>query len=219
MSPRFAAGTLVEYAGAHWHVERALGAEAILLRSDTGAEVSADPLKIRLPEITEPIGPSPFWQRRVPMAGPRPWGGFPAARARCFANPLALRRIFRLPWLCPLRRPAIFRLESPASSLPERVELWQLGICGGVRLKMALLKPHGGVRRVTGRRLAAASAMKPPVWRQYGLVSDLARPPAGHMSRQPLPHPPGRPAIGRGPITARPATGSASWPIRLRGLP
>ena len=57
MSPRFAAGTLVEYAGARWHVERALGAEAILLRSDTGAEVSADPLKIRLPEIMEPIGP------------------------------------------------------------------------------------------------------------------------------------------------------------------
>jgi hypothetical protein len=38
-------------------VERALGAEAILLRPDTGAEVSADPLKIRLPEIMEPIGP------------------------------------------------------------------------------------------------------------------------------------------------------------------
>jgi hypothetical protein len=57
MSPRFAAGTLVEYAGARWQVECALGAEAILLRSDTGAEVSADPLKIRLPEITEPIGP------------------------------------------------------------------------------------------------------------------------------------------------------------------
>ena len=58
MSPRFGAGTLAEYAGVRWHVERALGAEAISLRSDTGAEVSAEPLTIRLPEVTVPVGPS-----------------------------------------------------------------------------------------------------------------------------------------------------------------
>ena len=47
---RFAAGTLVEYGGARWRVQRALGVEAVLLRSDTGEEVSADPLKVRLAE-------------------------------------------------------------------------------------------------------------------------------------------------------------------------
>ena len=50
MSAQFATGTLVEYAGIRWRVQRVLGVEAVLLRSDAGEEVSADPLKIRLPE-------------------------------------------------------------------------------------------------------------------------------------------------------------------------
>src|SRR5271157_5577283 len=58
MSPQFAIGTLVEYAGIRWRVQRALGVEAVLLRSDTGEEVSADPLKIRLPEVSAPIRPA-----------------------------------------------------------------------------------------------------------------------------------------------------------------
>jgi len=57
MTPQFAAGDVVEYAGGRWRVQRPLGVEAILLRSDTGEEVSADPLKIRLPEMSAPITP------------------------------------------------------------------------------------------------------------------------------------------------------------------
>jgi putative transposase len=59
MSPRFGIGTVVEYAGARWRVQRALGVEAILLRSEAGGEVSADPLQIRVPEASAPTGASP----------------------------------------------------------------------------------------------------------------------------------------------------------------
>ncbi len=55
MSSRFVRGSVVEYAGVRWRVQRALGVEAVLLRSEAGEEVSADPLKIRLPdEATTP---------------------------------------------------------------------------------------------------------------------------------------------------------------------
>jgi putative transposase len=50
---------VVEYAGARWRVQRTLGVEAVLLRSEAGKEVSADPLQIRLPEATAPTGASP----------------------------------------------------------------------------------------------------------------------------------------------------------------
>ena len=59
MSRGFGRGTVVEYAGARWRVQRTLGVEAILLRSEAGEEVSADPLKIRLPEATAPAAASP----------------------------------------------------------------------------------------------------------------------------------------------------------------
>jgi hypothetical protein len=45
----FSIATEVMYAGGRWRVERVLGAEAVLLCSDTGKEVSADPLRIALP--------------------------------------------------------------------------------------------------------------------------------------------------------------------------
>jgi hypothetical protein len=51
MGPPFSIGTEVTYAGVHWRVERVLGAEAVLLRSDEGEEVSADPLRIAPPAI------------------------------------------------------------------------------------------------------------------------------------------------------------------------
>lgn len=51
MTSRLRIGNLVEYAGSPWRVLRVLGLEAVLLRPDTGAEVSADPLAIRFPEI------------------------------------------------------------------------------------------------------------------------------------------------------------------------
>ena len=47
---------MVEYAGARWRVQRALGVDAVLLRSEAGEEVSADPLQIRLTEATSPTG-------------------------------------------------------------------------------------------------------------------------------------------------------------------
>ena len=50
---------MVEYAGARWRVQRALGVDAVLLRSEAGDEISADPLLIRLPEATTPTGASP----------------------------------------------------------------------------------------------------------------------------------------------------------------
>jgi len=59
MSPRFGSGIVVEYAGARWRVQRALGVDAVLLRSEAGEEVSADPLQIRVPEATAPTGASP----------------------------------------------------------------------------------------------------------------------------------------------------------------
>jgi len=49
MSSPFSAGALVDYAGARWRVQRALGVEAVLLCSDAGAAISADPLKLRSP--------------------------------------------------------------------------------------------------------------------------------------------------------------------------
>ena len=51
MSSRIRTGNLVNYAGSPWRVLRVLGVDAILLRSDTGAEVSVDPLAIRFPEV------------------------------------------------------------------------------------------------------------------------------------------------------------------------
>jgi hypothetical protein len=50
---------VVEFAGARWRFQRALGVEAILLRSEAGDEVSADPLQIRLPGTTASTGASP----------------------------------------------------------------------------------------------------------------------------------------------------------------
>jgi putative transposase len=60
MERRFSIGTEVTYAGAHWRVERILGADAVLLRSETGDEVSADPLRMALPGEPE---------LRAPMSG------------------------------------------------------------------------------------------------------------------------------------------------------
>ena len=48
MPVSFSPGISVEYAGARWRVLRVLGAESVLLGSDAGEEVAADPLKIRL---------------------------------------------------------------------------------------------------------------------------------------------------------------------------
>ena len=42
----FSIGSEVSYAGARWRVARVLGADAILLCSDTGDEVAADPLRV-----------------------------------------------------------------------------------------------------------------------------------------------------------------------------
>jgi len=53
MGQPFCIGTEVTYAGERWRVERVLGADAVLLRSETGEEVSADPLRIALPDEPE----------------------------------------------------------------------------------------------------------------------------------------------------------------------
>lgn len=49
MGQPFCVGTEVTYGGGRWRVERVLGADAVLLRSETGEEASADPLRIALP--------------------------------------------------------------------------------------------------------------------------------------------------------------------------
>jgi putative transposase len=72
MSARFATGTLVDYAGARWRVQRALGVEAVLLRSESGEEVSADPLKISLTEVSVAIGP-PLRSRDEAWYGEADW--------------------------------------------------------------------------------------------------------------------------------------------------
>jgi hypothetical protein len=54
MERRFSIGTEVTYAEAYWRVERILGVDAVLLRSETGDDVSADPLRIALPGEPEP---------------------------------------------------------------------------------------------------------------------------------------------------------------------
>jgi len=48
MSSRFRAGASVAYAGRRWRVRQVLDTEAVLLSSDSGQEVAADPLRIRL---------------------------------------------------------------------------------------------------------------------------------------------------------------------------
>ena len=58
MSSRIRTGNLVTYAGSPWQVLRVLGTEAVLLRSDTGAEVSVDPLTIRFPDACPATLPS-----------------------------------------------------------------------------------------------------------------------------------------------------------------
>jgi putative transposase len=50
MERRFVPGTVVEHAGARWRVERALGADAVLLRGDAGEVTSADPARITFPD-------------------------------------------------------------------------------------------------------------------------------------------------------------------------
>ena len=62
MPASFRPGISVEYAGARWRVLRVMGAEAVLLGSDTGEEVSVDPAKVRLPDCRTPTGlrPRPF---------------------------------------------------------------------------------------------------------------------------------------------------------------
>jgi len=59
MASPFSIGTQVTYAGASWRVQRVLGAEAVLLRSDTGEEVAADPLRIGSQENPRPAAGSP----------------------------------------------------------------------------------------------------------------------------------------------------------------
>jgi putative transposase len=54
----FDTGSLVEYAGSRWRVQRVLGVEAVLLRSDAGDEVSVDPLQVRLPGAVVAVEPS-----------------------------------------------------------------------------------------------------------------------------------------------------------------
>jgi putative transposase len=58
VSSRIRTGNLVSYAGSPSQVLRVLGAEAVLLRSDTGAEVSVDPLAIRFPDACPAALPS-----------------------------------------------------------------------------------------------------------------------------------------------------------------
>jgi hypothetical protein len=43
MGSPFTRGTGVTYAGARWRVHRVLGPEAVVLRSDAGEQVAADP--------------------------------------------------------------------------------------------------------------------------------------------------------------------------------
>src|SRR5271166_4632091 len=50
MSAPFRTGISVVYAGARWQVLHVLDAETVLLRSDTGQELAADPMRIRLPD-------------------------------------------------------------------------------------------------------------------------------------------------------------------------
>jgi len=47
MERRFVPGTVVEHAGRRWRVERALGADAVLLR---GEAVAADPARLAFPD-------------------------------------------------------------------------------------------------------------------------------------------------------------------------
>lgn len=57
MTSRLGAGTLVEYAGTQWRVQRVLGVEAVLLRSEAGEEVAADPLKVQPLDGLTPLKP------------------------------------------------------------------------------------------------------------------------------------------------------------------
>ena len=58
MGSRFSIGAQGTYAGSCWRVERVLGAEAVLLRSETGEEVAADPLRIGLRDVPRLVAAS-----------------------------------------------------------------------------------------------------------------------------------------------------------------
>jgi putative transposase len=60
MERRITTGAVVEHAGTRWRVERPLGADAVLLRNDTGEIVTADPSTIRFPKDNAGQSPPPL---------------------------------------------------------------------------------------------------------------------------------------------------------------
>jgi len=57
MEQRLVPGTEVEHAGKRWRVLRPLGPDAVLLRSDAGETVAADPMRVRFPADQENLQP------------------------------------------------------------------------------------------------------------------------------------------------------------------
>jgi putative transposase len=72
MERRLLPGTVVEHAGGAWRVERALGADAVLLRDAAGALLAADPASLRFPEAVPAAAPGAC--RDAPQASPTAWG-------------------------------------------------------------------------------------------------------------------------------------------------
>jgi hypothetical protein len=60
MGLQFSIGSEVSYAGARWRVARVLGADAVLLCSDRGDEVAADPLRVTFLNAPALGGPVSF---------------------------------------------------------------------------------------------------------------------------------------------------------------
>jgi putative transposase len=60
MEHRFRPGAVVEHAGARWWVERALGADAVLLRGEDGLPAVADPARVTFPQAEATSDPVCF---------------------------------------------------------------------------------------------------------------------------------------------------------------
>src|SRR5271165_5424264 len=106
MSAPFRTGISVVYAGARWHVLHVPDAETVLLRSDTGQELAADPMRIRLPACPTLKATSPGRLTSCVLAKP-------SGPRRCGAglnHPLIFHESFQCGRIA---CPAITRLSSP----------------------------------------------------------------------------------------------------------
>jgi hypothetical protein len=154
-------GSLVEYPGSRWRVQRVLGVEAVLLRSDAGDEVSVDPLKVQLPEAKVPGFPE----------GRRHRGPARSAGGMLAPGPIAARRS---------RRPSAGSAGSGSEGVggPLRMGYLQRRLAGETNGEVVVetLGSEGEGAHLRAQRTTSLTEMRARIsaWRDcHGLPSDL----------------------------------------------